>query len=133
MSGVAIVQHLLANYAGLTAVVSAGRILSGVLPLGTVLPAISVQEVSSVERNTVGMNASQVLVTDRVQVTVHASNYQMQKSILALVRAACPVSRGTVNGFACEAVLPDLRGPDMYDAEVPLYMQTQDFIVKFNR
>lgn len=133
MSGVAIIQNLLANNIALLAQVPAARINAGVVPLATALPAVAVQEVSSVERTPVAMAGGTVFVTERIQVTVLAKTYALQKTLLGLVRAACPVSRGTVAGFACESVLPAPRGPDMFDAGDGIYMQTQDFIVSFNR
>ena len=134
MSGTAIVRFLLSQNANLTAVVPAAKIQSGVIPLNTALPAISVMQVSGVPRNTVAMaSGATVLVTDRVQVTVMALNYPSQKSILALVRAALPVSRGTVNGFAVDSILPEDDGPDFFDAGLSIYMQSSDWMCKFNR
>lgn len=133
MSGVAVIRHLLANNAALTAQVSASKIMAGPIPINTVLPAISVAQVSGVQRNMMGMNSAKYLVTDRVQVTVMAASYALQKSILALIRAACPNSRGTINGVDCDSVLPDTEGPDFRDDAAAIYMQSQDFIVKFSR
>lgn len=133
MSGTAIIRYLLANDAGLIAVVPAARIMSGVLPLLTTLPAIGVMQISGVPRLNIAMGTAAKLVTDRIQVTVEATTYVQAKSILALVRAACPVSRGTVNGVYCDSVLPDMEGPDFFDYETSIYSQSQDFIVKFSR
>jgi len=134
MSGVAIVRYLLSQNANLIAEVPAAKIQAGVIPLNTVLPAISVMQVSGVPRNTVAMTSgATVLVTDRVQVTVMASNYPSQKSILALVRAALPVSDGTVNGFAVDSILPDGDGPDFFDAALGIYMQSSDWMTRFRR
>jgi len=133
MSGVAVVRFLLANNAALIAQVPAAKIMAGPIPMNTVLPAISVAQVSGVQRNMVGMNAVKYQVTDRVQVTVMASTYPLQKSILALIRAACPHTRGTINGINCDSILPDVEGPDFRDDTAAIYMQSQDYIVKFNR
>ena len=133
MSGVAIVRHLLANNAALVAQVPATKIMAGQIPINTILPAISVAHISGVQRNIVAMNAEKYQVTDRVQVTVMAGTYGLQKSILALIRAACPHTRGTVNGFDCDSILPDVEGPDFRDDAAAIFMQSQDFIVKFSR
>jgi len=134
MSGTAIVRYLLANDASLIAAVPAVKIMAGVIPLNTVLPAISVMQVSGVPRNTVAMaSGATVLVTDRVQITVMASTYPSQKSILALVRSALPVSRGTVNGFTVDSILPDSDGPDFFDAGLTIHMQSMDVMVIFTR
>lgn len=133
MSGVAIVRYLLANNAGLTAVVPATKIMAGPIPLNTVLPAISVAQISGVQRLNVAMNVIERLTTDRVQVTVLAKTYPVQKSILALIRAACPNSKGAINGVDVDSILPDVESLDMYDDTTGICMQSQDFIVKFNR
>ena len=133
MSGVAVVRFLLANNAALFAVVPAAKIMAGVVPLNTVLPAISVMEVSGVPRNTVEQSEPKKFITERVQVSVLAKTYPEQKSILALVRAALPTSRGTVNGVAVDGILPDVEGPDFYDDSLVIYMGSQDFFIRFTR
>lgn len=133
MSGVAIVRYLLANNAPLIGQVPAAKIMGGALPIGTALPAISIMEVSGSSRLTVAMNESKRLNTERVQVTVESKTYPLQKSIMQLVRDALPVSRGTVNSFDCDSILPDIESPDFYDEDAAIYMQSMDFIVRFNR
>lgn len=131
MSGVAVIRYLLANSANLIAVVSAAKIIAGVVPLNTVLPAISVMEISGEERLTVAMSEASRLRTERVQVTVMASSYATQKSILALVRAALANTSGSINSVTVLDILPDIRGPDFFDADLIMYLQTQDFIVRW--
>jgi len=133
MSGVAIVTHLLTSNAPLLAQVPAAQICGGIIPQGTPLTAIAVTQVSGSVRKTVRMGESPTLWTERIQATVVAASYEALQAVLQLVLAACPVSRGTVNGFACDSVLPDVTGPDMYRHEDGAYIKTQDFIVKFNR
>lgn len=133
MSGVAIARYLLANNASVINQVPESRIMGGDLPLKTALPAISVKEISALSRKTVAMNEATKFITERVQVTVLADTYQEVKSILQLVRTALPLSRGTVNGFACDSILDDVEAPDFYDNEANIYQQAQDFIIKFNR
>ena len=140
MSGVAIIRSLLVSDAALIASVPASRIKAGVLPLDITLPAISVTQVSGNQHNNVAMNSADYLITDRVQVTVFtkdvsgaSSGYATKKSILALVRAACPLSRGTINGFASEGVLPDTTGPDLDDLETQIFSQSQDYMVSYIR
>lgn len=133
MSGVAVIRYLLANNATLTAQVPAAKIMAGPIPINTVLPAISVAQVSGVQNLNVAMNSTPRLITDRVQVTVMANTYPLQKSILALIRAACPHTRGTINGIDCDSILPDAEGPDFRDDVAAIFMQSQDYMVKFNR
>lgn len=129
MSDVKAVRYLLANNATLIAQVPAARIMAGPLPQGTAVPAISVTHVSTVRRHAVAATAKEVC-TSRVQVTVLADTYPMQKSILTLVRAALPRSRGTVNGVNVEAILIDSEGPDFTD-DAGLFIGSHDFTVTF--
>jgi hypothetical protein len=131
MSDVKAVRYLLANDASLIAAVPAAKIIAGPIPQGEALPAISVAHISTVRRNTV-KQAATVFCTSRVQVTVLAKDYPTQKSVLALVRAALPRTRGTVNGVYVDDILPDIEGPDFRDDDEGIYMQSQDFIVTYN-
>lgn len=130
MSGVAIARYKLANSANLTAVVPAARIQAGVLPQGTAIPNISVTEVTGVER--VSLAGTGGLTTDRVQITVDATTYPQVRQILALCRAALPYTRGTVNGIACDSILPDVKGPDGFDDLLKTHFKSQDYIVKWS-
>lgn len=133
MSGTAIVRYLLAADATLIATVPAARIQSGTLPLDTALPAISVTQISGQQHNNVAMASASFIVTHRVQVTVMAKTYPQVKSILALVRAALPHTRATVNGFNCQKIIPDTEGPDLYDQQGLMHSQSQDYMVGFIR
>ena len=132
MSAVKVIHYLLTHNSNLLAVVPATKIFSGAIPLNTVLPAIAVNEISVTERRTVGMNTSNILTTARIQVSVTAKSYAEQKSILELVRKACPNTTGIVNGVTVDSILPELAGPDLRDDDAGVYLQTRDFIVKFN-
>lgn len=128
MSDVRAVRYLLANNATLIAQVPAARIVIGVLIQDTALPAISVTHVSTVRPQMV--NAASKLCVSRVQVTVMAGSYATQKSVQALVRAALPRSRGSVNGVAVDSILIDTEGPDFTD-EAGLYMGSIDYRVTY--
>lgn len=133
MSGTAIIRTLLAADSALLAVVPADRIKAGVLPLNTAMPAISITSISGVPFMTLKMPTSGNLWTDRVQVTVHAATYPQQKSVLALVRAALPSTRGTVGSFVCDSISIDMEGPDMFDLELSIYSGSQDFLARYIR
>jgi hypothetical protein len=66
-----------------------------------------------------------------VQVTVQAKSYTDQKSLLELVRKACPNMHTTVNGIVVDSILPEIAGPDLRDDDLVIFMQSRDFIVKF--
>jgi len=133
VSGVIVIRSLLAANSALTSQVPASRIMAGVIPLNTALPAISIAQISGVQRPTVGMNEATKFYTDRVQVTCMAKTYPVQKQILALVQAACPNTHATVNGVDCDSVIQDTIGPDIFDADQSLYFQSVDFKVTYRR
>lgn len=130
MSGVVIVRYKLANSANLTAVVPAASIQAGVLPQGTPLPLISVSQISSTPLNQVSKTSG--LRTDRVQITVEAATYPEVRQILALVRAALPYTRATVNSVPCDSIVPDVEGPDGFDNNLMSYFQSQDYIITWS-
>lgn len=131
MSGVAIVQYLLSHNAPLLAQVPAGRIMAGALPLGIVLPAISVTTVDAQERITYSMDETARFITERVQVDVLAIDYPKQKVLLFLVRTALSPLGGLVNGINCDSILPDAVGPDIFSDNPKIYTQSQDFMVRW--
>lgn len=131
MSAVNVVRYILANNATLLAAVPAARIMAGVIPIETVLPAISVNHISTIERTTVSMTEATVMATSRVQVTVMTKTYAQQKSILELVRKAMPNTNGSVNGVTVDSILPEVAGPDLRDDDAKIFFQSRDFIVKF--
>jgi len=131
MSGVIAIRYLLAHDAALLAAVPANKIMAGVIPLGTVLPAVGISHISTLERKTVAMTEPAILATERVQVTVQAKSYAEQKAILELVRKACPNQRASVNGIEVDSILPDIAGPDLRDDELQIFVQSRDFIVRF--
>lgn len=130
MSGVVAITYLLMNNAPLIAVVPAARIAAGVIPQGTALPAIEVSHLSGTWRSEI--SAQSGYCSAHVQVTVLASSYAQQKQIMALVRAAVPRTRGVINGINVDCILRDSDGPDFRNDDTGIYMQTQDFFVKFN-
>ncbi len=132
MSGAAIINHLLASSGSLTALIGAGKVFTGSIPLNTGLPAISVTKISGVPRKTVAMNEATRFTVERIQVTVEAKTYPSAKAIMTLVRAACPLSRATIKGFNCDSVLPDSDGPDMDDPAAEIYIQSKDFMVRYS-
>jgi hypothetical protein len=132
VSGAAVARYLLANDAALTAVVAADKIKAGIVPINTTLPAISIRQISGIEHEIIKRGSNQ-LVTDRVQVTVLALTYPQQKSILNLIRAALPGTRGTVNSFAVDSILPESDGPDFYNEDPVIYEQSIDYMIRFVR
>lgn len=133
MSGVAIARYLLSVNSTLIATVPATRIQAGVLPLDTALPAISVTQISGQQHNNVAMSSASYIITERVQVTVLATKYTEVKTILGLIRSALPHTRGTVNGFNCQSIIPDSEGPDLYYDKELMHSQSVDYMIGYIR
>jgi len=132
MSGVAVIRYMLTNNAPLIAVVTADKIKAGVVPINTALPAISIRQISGVEHELIKRGANQ-FVTERIQVSVLASTYPTQKSILNLIRSAVVSTRGTVNTFSVDSITHEGDGPDLYNDDPVIYEQSIDFMVRFYR
>ena len=132
MSGTAIARYLLANNSGLTATVSADKIKPGLIPINTVLPAISVKQISGREHQLIKRGSNQ-LVTERIQITVQTATYVQQKAIIALIRAALPGTRGTVNTFTVDSITYESDGPDLEYENPVIFEQSLDYFVKFIR
>ncbi len=131
MNGVIVVRSLLVADTGLMALVPEARIAAGSLPQGTVLPAISLMSVSSVDRN-IPAPGTKRRVTERVQITVLARTYPETKTILAAIRAAAADKMPEIDGLSDVTVHTDSAGPDFLDEETGIHMQTQDLRVSFN-
>lgn len=132
MSGaVKAIQHILSNDADVLVEVAAAKIKGGGIQVGTSLPAIAINEISSLERIAVANDDSEQLTTSRIQVTVLAKTYPSQKSILELVRLACKDQAGTIDGVFVDSIQSLGAGPDFRDDAATIFMQSRDFLVKF--
>lgn len=140
MSGVYIMVAQLKAASGVTALVNGSRIMAGDLPVDTVLPAISVSQISSSPRNIVAPGGRHILHTDRVQVTALVKDldatpagggYESMRSILKAVLAAGAPTRGTVAGVTVDSILPDIEGPDFFDMETGVISGSRDFLIRW--
>lgn len=131
MNGVIAVRSLLIANAGLTALVPEERIAAGALPQSTLLPAISLLSISRVDRH-IPAPGNQVRALERVQVTALAATYPETKAILAAIRRAAFAQMPVVPEISEVTVHTDMAGPDLFDEETGIHMQTQDFRVSFN-
>jgi hypothetical protein len=128
MSDVKAIRYLLANNVSLVEVVPAAKIVAGLIPQGTVLPAIAVSHVSTTRQRMIASPGVELL-TSRVQITAIATSYPQQKTILGLIKAALPRTRGTVNGVTVGSLLFELAGPDFRDDEIGSFMGSLDYII----
>lgn len=124
-------RYLLANNAPIIALVPAARIVYGELALNTVLPAIEVRQISGTPRNTLAMSESGTLHSDRVQVTCLAKTWAAKEALMALLLAACPNQRGTVNSVVVDSIIRDNEGPDLSDPATSIYAKSRDFMVRW--
>lgn len=136
MSGVAVIWYLLKTNSPVLAVVPATRIISGDLPIGTGMPAISITQISSVPENGIRINEAGKVHEDRVQVTVYRgespdAGYPGLKSLLTLVLAACPSQYGSVNGISVQSIIPGAEGPDLPIPDLKIFVRSRDFIVRW--
>ncbi|ATD62500.1 MAG: tail completion protein gp17 [Janthinobacterium svalbardensis] len=131
MSAIKVIRALLIAHAPILALVPAARIVAGTVPQGTPLPAIGLTEISRVELPTVSLGQRAVLVTARIQVTVHASAYPEQKAVLQAAKLGPGTHTGTVAGIEVRSVMRDIVGPDMTDDDAGVYQQSRDFKVVY--
>ena len=129
MSAEKAIKALLDAHAPLTAVVPATRIYAGLIPVNSTLPAIAYNLISGLRPKDIGMNT--LMTTSRIQVTVQTNTYATQKQIIKLIRDACDAKQGTFGGTDVDSCIADIEGPDLRDDDAALFMQTQDFIIKW--
>lgn len=131
MSGVAALRAVLVSDGALTALVPAARIITGPLPLNIETPAISLQGISGTDLNILSPGSTR-FVTERVQVTVIASRYPEQRTILRAVRhAAADQINLDVGGVFGATIHTDGAGRDFFNEQASLYLGTQDFRIKY--
>jgi len=132
MNGVAAIRVLLVGASAVTDLVAADRISAGDLPQGTNLPALSIDLISSVDRNIPSPGATRH-VEERVQVTSFASTYPALKQLQAAVKAACADTMPNVAGISNVVVHTDSQGPDFRDEGNSIRMGSQDFRVSYTQ
>lgn len=132
MNGVHAIRSVLVADAALTNLVPASKIAAGVLPQGTAAPFITLQSISSFDRNIPAPGAKR-FVTERVQVSVVAKTYDQQQIIMAAVKkAAADKINPTVPGISNATIHTDSKGPDGINDDASLYIGSQDFRVKYS-
>ena len=130
MDGVAIMLALLADYAPLTALVPATKIMAGTVPQN-VLPAVGIREISSSEMATASGAQASVMVTARIQVTVYAATYPTMRAVLNAAKLGPGYHTGLIAGVDVRSVSRDFVGPDLSDISIPIYEQSRDFRVVY--
>lgn len=131
MSAVVAVRHLLANYPSLVAIVPAARIMLGLLPPKTTLPAISITQVG----NGAGFSELSKQSTTRrarVQVALSTDAYEHLDQILPLIRQAVARRRGDIAGVTVDSIVQDIEGPDEGEGSAEIFERSQDFIIRYS-
>lgn len=131
MSDIKAVSYILQHNSNLIAVVPAAKIFTGIIPVNTVLPAIVVRHIDDVEWKAIKTAGVAKLITARVQVTVQATTYATQKSILELIRLALVTTRSTVNNVVVDSISSEGSGPDLWD-EAGIFEQSRDFLIRWS-
>lgn len=131
MDGVAAMRSVLVADAPMIELVIADSIHAGPLPLGAKLPAISLQSISTTDRNIPAPGANRH-VRERVRGMVYARNYPEQKAVKrALKRAAADKIGVDVPGITQVTIHTDSSGPDFTSDDASVWMVPQDFIVTY--
>jgi hypothetical protein len=129
MSAETAIAYMLTHDTALNTEVPVAKIFPGLIPVNTVLPAIAFNLISGLPVKNQRM--ANMLKVSRIQVTVQTRSYAKQKQIIQLIRNACDAKQGLFNSVDVDSSLADIEGPDMRDDDAAIFMQTQDFIVKY--
>jgi hypothetical protein len=131
MDGVAAIRQLLVAHSPLTALVPAARVIAGVLPQGTALPAVALTSVSSSEDDSINPGSHR-FITERVQATIFAQNYPQKRAILKAVLRGAADKVPTMDGLRTMPVASGGAGPDFMSEDASIHMGTHDFIIRWN-
>lgn len=132
MSGTAIIRALLAAHAPVRAIVpDEARIVAGVLPQGSPVPALSVHTIDEEELPTLARNLSVKTIRERVQVTALAVEYTVMKRLLKAAALGPGVYTGVVLGIRVKSILPVGVGPEIPPGDDRINEQSRDFMVTY--
>lgn len=130
MNGIVVLRALLMARPAVAALVGK-QVIAGSLPEGTVLPALGLSEISRTETESVSMNGTSIMVVARIQVTVHAKDYEQQKQLLAASILGPGAHTGMIEGVRVLSITRAGVGPDMSDDAADIYEQSRDFKVTY--
>jgi len=127
-----VIRALLIADGGVLALCPAARIVAGVIPQGSALPAISVMRISHYSAARIDAQAPTGLATSRVQVSVLTKDYAVADALVIAARKACNFQRGSLGGVAVISVVRDVEGPDMENDDARIQYRTIDFMVTYH-
>lgn len=131
MDGVTAVRAVLIADGAMTALVPATRIMAGVLPQKTALPGITLQSISTNDRNIPNPGAYRH-VRERVQATILAKTDPSRTAAKLALRKACDAKYPEVDGLIRVTVHLGPGGPEFMNEEASLYLATQDLMVTYS-
>lgn len=128
MSAESVIYALLSQASAVTAVVGA-RIYPLQVPQEDELPALVYEHISSTPLDRLDAASAYNLAQTRISVSCVSTDYAVLKAVLRDVRTACHYQRGLIGGVQVVSILPGGTGPDLRDADDPLYSQSVDFLI----
>lgn len=132
MSGTAIIRALLAAHPPVRDLIpDERRIVAGILPQGSAVPALSVHTVDADELPTLARNLSVKTIRERVQVTALAVDYVVMKRLLKAAALGPGVHTGVVLGIRVKSILPAGVGPEIPPGDDRINEQSRDFMVTY--
>lgn len=130
MSAAVVIRALLLAHGPVSAILG-DRVHLGDVPQDEALPAIGVREISRIEQPTASLSESTVMVTARVQVTIHTKSYKEQKELLQAAKLAAGPHTGTISGVTVRSITRDIVGPDLSNQAAKTFEQSRDFKVVY--
>ena len=133
MSGSRILGDLLRAQSVLPAGLEAKNIKMGRLPVNAPLPNLLIRRVSWNKAPTLAKEPYR-RVTERMQVTAKAADYQSKSDLLDFVVDTCiDQVIASASGVTNIAILSAGGGPDFDDESASIFMGSHDFYVSFNQ
>jgi len=132
MDGVAAVRAVLIADAELLAMVPAGRVMGGILPMGFSLPAIEIVSISKVNLKLLELEPTR-MVTERVQVNGYAADYPAMKALMEAIERAGEQLYPEIAGISSVTIQGDGTGPDDLLDGPSIYLGSQDFKVIYTK
>lgn len=131
MSAVVALRAVLVEQAAITDLVPTKRIYVGVLPMGTVLPAIALTSISATPRNTASMQEARRLHRERVQITVYAKTYPRLDQIMLALAQSVKNQRMDIAGISVQSIVPAGVGPDFEGVDPVMFIRSADYVVSY--
>lgn len=94
-------------------------------------PALFFHVVSDVPQPPLSASVGENVSVARVQLSCQAESYTDASALCALAQAACHLKYGVVAGVKVVSCLLALRGPDYYDEQQCVFINSLDFSITY--